>query len=147
MSTQLQDEGKTISGGGYESRSSAVFAVTVAMITCSTVFVFARLASRAGVVKKVLLDDYFILAAWVSFVYISLRGPSLTTAPKAACLWLVFLYLLRLLCRPRSTRGQRARFMAGLTPPVTIRLLRSIQPCTDGREDVHPCLLSQLIQN
>ena len=55
----------TIAGGGYDSRSSAVFAVTVAMITCSTVFVAARMVSRAGVVKKVLLDDYFILAAWV----------------------------------------------------------------------------------
>ena len=44
----------------------AVFAVPVAMITCSTVFVFARMVSRAGVVKKVLLDDYFMLVAWVS---------------------------------------------------------------------------------
>jgi hypothetical protein len=72
MSNYSQDQGMTISGGGYESRSSAVFAVTVAMITCSTVFVFARLASRAGIVKKVLLDDYFILAAWVSFACLGL---------------------------------------------------------------------------
>jgi hypothetical protein len=78
MSNYTQDQGMTISGGGYESRSSAVFAVTVA--TCSTVFVFARLASRAGIVKKVLLDDYFILAAWVSFAYLGLlRGPLLIT--------------------------------------------------------------------
>ena len=68
----------TISGGGSESRSSAVFAVTVAMITCSTVFVFARLASRAGIVKKVLLDDYFILVAWVSFVHLGLAWTSVT---------------------------------------------------------------------
>ena len=66
MSDQDQNQGMTISGGGYDSRSSAVFAVTVAMITCSTVFVFARMVSRSGVVKKVLLDDYFMLVAWVS---------------------------------------------------------------------------------
>ncbi|THW00783.1 MFS general substrate transporter [Aureobasidium pullulans] len=65
MSDQDQNQGMTISGGGYDSRSSAVFAVTVAMITCSTVFVFARMVSRAGVVKKVLLDDYFMLVAWL----------------------------------------------------------------------------------
>jgi len=76
MSNQTQDQGMTISGGGFESRSSAVFAVTVAMITCSTVFVFARLASRAGIVKKVLLDDYFILVAWVSFVHLWLPWTS-----------------------------------------------------------------------
>ena len=148
MSNQIQDHGKTISGGGYESRSSAVFAVTVAMITCSTVFVFARLASRAGIVKKVLLDDYFILAAWVCLVHLgSLRGPLLTTTLEAARLWLVLFYLLRLLRWLRSTRGQRARFMAGLSQAITIRLLRFIQPCIDGRKDVYPCLLSQLIQN
>lgn len=55
----------SMSGGGFDSRSSVVFSVTVAMITCSTVFVFSRIASRAGIVKKVLLDDYFILVAWV----------------------------------------------------------------------------------
>lgn len=65
MSNLSQNQAMTISGGGYDSRSSAVFAVTVAMVTCSTVFVSARMASRAGVLKKVLLDDYFILVAWV----------------------------------------------------------------------------------
>lgn len=65
MSDQDQNQGMTISGGGFDSRSRVVFAVTVAMITCSTVFVFARMASRAGVVKKVLLDDYFMLVAWL----------------------------------------------------------------------------------
>lgn len=55
----------SMSGGGFDSRSSVVFSVTVAMITCSTVFVFSRIASRAGIVKKVLLDDYFILVAWL----------------------------------------------------------------------------------
>jgi len=65
MSNSTQDQGMTIGGGGFESRSSPVFAVTVAMITCSTVFVAARMASRAGIVKKVLLDDYFMLVAWL----------------------------------------------------------------------------------
>ncbi|KAG9753864.1 hypothetical protein KCU73_g5789, partial [Aureobasidium melanogenum] len=64
MSNTGQDQAMSMDGGGYDSRSSVVFAVTVAMITCSTVFVFARMASRAGIVKKVLLDDYFMLVAW-----------------------------------------------------------------------------------
>ncbi|KAG9552099.1 MFS monosaccharide transporter-like protein, partial [Aureobasidium melanogenum] len=65
MSNTGQDQAMSMDGGGYDSRSSVVFAVTVAMITCSTVFVFARMASRAGIVKKVLLDDYFMLVAWL----------------------------------------------------------------------------------
>lgn len=73
---QDQDQGMTISGGGYDSRSSVVFAVTVAMITCSTVFVFSRLLSRAGIVKKVLVDDYFILVAWVSPSLFAYHDPS-----------------------------------------------------------------------
>ncbi|KAG9948585.1 MFS monosaccharide transporter-like protein, partial [Aureobasidium melanogenum] len=65
MSNTSQDQAMSMSGGGFDSRSSVVFSVTVAMITCSTVFVFSRIASRAGIVKKVLLDDYFILVAWL----------------------------------------------------------------------------------
>ena len=47
-----------------EDRSRVVLAVTAAVIACSTTFVFFRLVSRAGIVKKLLLDDYFILLAW-----------------------------------------------------------------------------------
>jgi hypothetical protein len=109
MSDSTQDQGMTINGGGFESRSSAVFAVTVAMITCSTVFVAARMVSRAGIVKKVLLDDYFMLVAWVSFVHLGfLQGLSLTKAPKAARIRLVVLNLLRHMGRPWSTRRRCA---------------------------------------
>ncbi|KAH0262074.1 MFS monosaccharide transporter-like protein, partial [Aureobasidium melanogenum] len=65
MSNTSQNQAMSMSGGGFDSRSSVVFSVTVAMIACSTVFVFSRIASRAGIVKKVLLDDYFILVAWL----------------------------------------------------------------------------------
>lgn len=55
------------SGGLGEpgSRSQVVFAVTVAMLACSTIFVFFRMVSRIGIVKRVYLDDYFIILAWV----------------------------------------------------------------------------------
>ncbi|KAB8606244.1 hypothetical protein FH972_025874 [Carpinus fangiana] len=48
-----------------ESRAAVVLAVTAAMIAASTVFVFFRLVSRIGIVKKVTPDDYFIIVAWI----------------------------------------------------------------------------------
>ena len=47
------------------NRGPAVFALSAAMIACSSVFVFFRMASRIGIVKKVMLDDYFIIFAWL----------------------------------------------------------------------------------
>ncbi|KAK4939336.1 hypothetical protein LTR66_015014, partial [Elasticomyces elasticus] len=47
-----------------ESRSQVVMAVTIATITCATTFVFFRMVSRIGIVKKVQADDYFMLVAW-----------------------------------------------------------------------------------
>lgn len=47
------------------TRSEAVFAVTVAVFACSTVFVFFRILSRVWIVRRVSLDDYFMLLAWV----------------------------------------------------------------------------------
>lgn len=46
-------------------RARVVLAVPAAMIASSTIFVFFRLVSRIGIVKKVSLDDYFIILAWV----------------------------------------------------------------------------------
>lgn len=54
-----------LSGGQYESRSTTVFTVVVVMICLSTVFVTLRCISRAGVVKKLMLDDYFMFVAWL----------------------------------------------------------------------------------
>ncbi|KAJ9619568.1 hypothetical protein H2203_008348 [Taxawa tesnikishii (nom. ined.)] len=34
------------------------------MLACSTIFVFFRMVSRIGIVKRVYLDDYFIILAW-----------------------------------------------------------------------------------
>lgn len=51
-----------------EDRSRVVLAVTAAAITCATIFISFRLVSRIGIVKKVMLDDYFIILAWaISF--------------------------------------------------------------------------------
>lgn len=48
-----------------QDRSRIVLAVTAATISCATIFVFFRLVSRFGIVKKVMLDDYFIILAWL----------------------------------------------------------------------------------
>ncbi|GAB7342180.1 hypothetical protein MBLNU457_g0434t1 [Dothideomycetes sp. NU457] len=47
------------------SRSESVFAVTIAFFACATLFVFFRLLSRIWIVRKVMLDDWFILLAWI----------------------------------------------------------------------------------
>ena len=53
------------SAEALQNRGPAVLAVTIAVWVISTVFVVLRLISRAGVVKKVTWDDYFIVLAWV----------------------------------------------------------------------------------
>jgi hypothetical protein len=42
-----------------------VLAVTLAMIVLATIFVFFRLVSRIGIVRKMSADDYFMIVAWV----------------------------------------------------------------------------------
>lgn len=54
-----------MAGGQEASRGTVVFAVVVAMITLSTIFVSLRFVSRGGVVKRLMLDDYFMALAWV----------------------------------------------------------------------------------
>jgi hypothetical protein len=61
--------------GDFPNRAPAVLAVTVIFIVCSTVFVALRLVSRGAIVRKVGLDDYFIVLAWVSnacFIFLGL---------------------------------------------------------------------------
>lgn len=48
------------------SRGPAVLIVTVIMMVLATVFVLLRMVSRIGIVKRITLDDYFIMLAWVS---------------------------------------------------------------------------------
>lgn len=55
----------TLAGDHASSRSTIVFAVVVAMISLSTIFVSLRFVSRAGVVKRLMLDDFFMGLAWV----------------------------------------------------------------------------------
>jgi len=47
------------------SRGPAVLVVTVIMMVLATVFVLLRMVSRIGIVKRVTLDDYFMILAWV----------------------------------------------------------------------------------
>jgi hypothetical protein len=49
---------------GIPDRGPSVFAVTTGTLTLCSVFVAARLYCRAGIVRKVSWDDYFILLAW-----------------------------------------------------------------------------------
>jgi hypothetical protein len=48
-----------------ENRRPVTLAVTVIMLSLSTIFVGARLFTRTWMVRKVQLDDWFIFAAWV----------------------------------------------------------------------------------
>ncbi|QDS76310.1 hypothetical protein FKW77_002344 [Venturia effusa] len=48
-----------------QSRGPAVLTVTVIMMVLATVFVLLRMISRVGIVKRVTLDDYFMMLAWV----------------------------------------------------------------------------------
>lgn len=48
-----------------QNRGPAVLTVTIVFLCVSTAFVVLRLISRAGILKRVSWDDYFIVAAWV----------------------------------------------------------------------------------
>ncbi|EMC97209.1 hypothetical protein BAUCODRAFT_147357 [Baudoinia panamericana UAMH 10762] len=47
-----------------QGRSKAVLAVSIVMVALASIFVFLRLISRAAIVKRISVDDYFILLAW-----------------------------------------------------------------------------------
>lgn len=47
-----------------DGQSEAVFAIVLAMVLLSTIFVSLRMVSRIWIVKKVAIDDYFIVLAW-----------------------------------------------------------------------------------
>lgn len=60
-----------IDHGNLQGRSEAVLAVTIVFLVLCTLFVFFRMVSRAAIVKKISVDDYFIVSAWVIAVGIS----------------------------------------------------------------------------
>jgi len=49
----------------FQGRAAPVLAVSVALIVLATVFVFFRMLSRGAIVKKIAMDDYFMMVAWV----------------------------------------------------------------------------------
>jgi fucose permease len=49
----------------FEGRAAPVLAVSVALLVLATVFVFFRMLSRAAIVKKIAMDDYFMVVAWI----------------------------------------------------------------------------------
>ena len=54
-------------------RGPAVKAVTIAFLVLSSVFVTLRMVSRAGIVRKVSVDDYVMCFAWVCRCLLLLR--------------------------------------------------------------------------
>lgn len=48
-----------------ESRQTITLVITAVFLAASTVFVTLRFISRIGIVKRLQLDDYFIIAAWI----------------------------------------------------------------------------------
>lgn len=48
-----------------ETRAPATLAVTVTMLVLASIFVFFRFVTRIWIVKKLYLDDWFILGAWI----------------------------------------------------------------------------------
>jgi fucose permease len=48
----------------FQGRAAPVLAVSVALIVLATIFVFFRMVSRGAIVKKIALDDYFMMIAW-----------------------------------------------------------------------------------
>lgn len=57
---------------GFSDRGPAVFAVATATLVLATVFVAARLVSRAGIVRSVTWDDYIIILAWLLAFFVTL---------------------------------------------------------------------------
>lgn len=49
----------------FQGRAAPVLAVSIALLVLATVFVFFRMVSRAAIVKKVAMDDYFMVVAWI----------------------------------------------------------------------------------
>ena len=47
------------------TRGPAVLVETAAMLVLATLFVLLRMISRIGLVRRVSIDDYFMLLAWV----------------------------------------------------------------------------------
>ena len=48
-----------------ESRAPATLTVTIATLVACTIFVFFRFLTRAWIVRKIHIDDWVILAAWI----------------------------------------------------------------------------------
>jgi hypothetical protein len=46
-------------------RGTPVLVVTAIMMVLATLFVVLRMISRIGIVRRVALDDYFMVLAWV----------------------------------------------------------------------------------
>ncbi|KAF1987898.1 MFS general substrate transporter [Aulographum hederae CBS 113979] len=58
--------------GLTDSRSDVVLVVVVILTALSTVFVALRMVSRCAIVRKVTLDDWFMILAWVLGVGLSI---------------------------------------------------------------------------
>lgn len=56
----------------FPDRGPVVFAVTTVTLALATLFVAARMVSRAGIVRRIGCDDYTMVLAWLIAVFLSL---------------------------------------------------------------------------
>lgn len=143
-----------------QPRSQTVFAVTVAMFACATLFIFFRMLSRIWIVRKVSLDDYFILLAWVwstlrktgrvyrltvyRYLLLVYRSPCVT-APLLGWGDMKWIYQMTgsLLSASRSMLLAYSTYARLLSAQAVARLTNETitATCVNGRKDVHSDLL------
>ncbi|KAK4162595.1 major facilitator superfamily domain-containing protein [Cladorrhinum sp. PSN259] len=58
--------------GGFPDRGPAVMAVASATMGLATLFVFGRMVSRIGIVRRVGCDDYIMILAWLIALFLTL---------------------------------------------------------------------------
>lgn len=115
--------------GNYETRGPVVFAVTTAMIVLASTFVFLRVVSRVGIVRRFKLDDYFMVAAWVRLAVEShamSQTLSIMTAPR---IWDIFLGVLRRFCGVGTARIRHSSRMGSSAQESRICLLGALREC------------------
>ncbi|QIW97496.1 hypothetical protein AMS68_003014 [Peltaster fructicola] len=57
----MEDDGH----GNLQGRSPAVLAVSISFICCTSIFVFLRMISRGVIVKRISIDDWLMVIAWL----------------------------------------------------------------------------------
>lgn len=67
------------------NRGPTTLVITIVFLVLSSIFVTLRFISRAGIVRKVSIDDYVMLFAWVSTIamYVYYEANIVRLSPSA----------------------------------------------------------------